>query len=130
MAPQIQSPPLSGSGPDRRLCSAEEKQRLLSATRPDWIDVIATAQLTSPGNAPADPGSVETYATIDAQVLVPADADPRLVAFAAACALYNAGTIVFEPAYCSVTVDGRRLRVTLTFDWDTETWFGAVDGRP
>jgi len=93
-----------------------------AARRPDWLTAIVFADVASYDRA---------LAVIDAEIGSPADADVTRCAFAAACAVFDAGALSELPARYRVRFAKRAaLDVTMAFDEESESWHGEVSGLP
>jgi hypothetical protein len=91
----------------------------LASRKPDWLDAVVFASEIS------DPRA--EVAVIDAQVTSSDDADLETCGFATACVAFAHGLLEAVPASCAIRFEGRStVRVSIDFDWDSESWFGEA----
>jgi hypothetical protein len=98
-----------------------EARAELTSRKPDWLDAVVYASVIS------DPRA--EVAVIDAQVTSSDDADLEACAFATACVAINYGLFEVVPTSYAIRFEGRStVRVSMDFDWDSESWFGEAAG--
>jgi hypothetical protein len=91
----------------------------LASRKPAWLDAMVYARPIS------DPRA--EVAVIEAHVLSPDDAELRMCAFATACVAFGLGLFMVVPKKYLVQFDGgARVRVSIEFNDDAESWFGEA----
>jgi hypothetical protein len=100
----------------------EQRAQLGKASRPPWIDVLATSQLLTDSDAPT--------AHIEVDMIRPPDADPTTVAAAVAASYQFDGRFDVQVEECIVRVMDEKISVAMESDLDPEgnTW--SVLTRP
>jgi hypothetical protein len=90
----------------------------ISAAKPDWLDAIVFAEIA--------PESNRERAVIDAGRSGAERARITTCAFAAALVVWSHGAFKVVPKSYLVRLPGGSIEVTMSFDWDSESWHGEA----